>query len=166
MAEDKIYRLLTLQQQLLSGNTIDKKAMANRFKVSEKSLQRDLETLRAYYAGQDNDLQYDRDSDRYRLEQPAEARLTKSEVLAVCKILLESRAFTEAELGIPPETPVRRVLSARHVFTHLEWEMQGYLAELSQPVEGYEWVTRQELETRISLPSAFRVFRRFLLTGK
>ena len=30
--------------------------------------------------------------------QPEEARLTKSEVLAVCKILLESRAFTEAEL--------------------------------------------------------------------
>lgn len=98
MAEDKIYRLLTLQQQLLSGNAIDKKAMANRFEVSEKSLQRDLETLRAYYAGQDNDLQYDRESDRYRLEQPAETRLTKSEVLAVCKILLESRAFTEAEL--------------------------------------------------------------------
>ena len=36
MAEDKIYRLLTLQQQLLSGNAIDKKAMANRFEVSEK----------------------------------------------------------------------------------------------------------------------------------
>ena len=98
MAEDKIYRLLTLQQQLLSGNAIDKKAMANQFEVSEKSLQRDLETLRAYYAGQGNDLQYDRESDRYRLEQPAAARLTKSEVLAVCKILLESRAFIEAEL--------------------------------------------------------------------
>lgn len=98
MAEDKIYRLLALQEQLLCGNAIDKKAMANRFEVSEKSLQRDLETLRAYYAGQDNDLQYDRTADKYRLEQPAEARLTKSEVLAVCKILLESRAFTEAEL--------------------------------------------------------------------
>lgn len=98
MAEDKIYRLLALQEQLLCGNAIDKKAMANRFEVSEKSLQRDLETLRAYYAGQDNDLQYDREADKYRLEQPAEARLTKSEVLAVCKILLESRAFTEAEL--------------------------------------------------------------------
>lgn len=98
MAEDKIYRLLALQEQLLCGNAIDKKAMANRFEVSEKSLQRDLETLRAYYAGQDNDLQYDREADKYRLEQPAEVRLTKSEVLAVCKILLESRAFTEAEL--------------------------------------------------------------------
>lgn len=71
-----------------------------------------------------------------------------------------------AELGIPPETPVRRLLAARHVFTHLEWEMQGYLVELPRPSAGYEWVTRQELEERISLPSAFRAFRRFLLTGK
>lgn len=98
MAEDKIYRLLAMQQQLLSGNTLNKKEAAARFGVGEKSIQRDLETLRAYYAGQGNDLLYDREANCYRLEQPAEARLTKSEVLAVCKILLESRAFTEKEL--------------------------------------------------------------------
>ena len=98
MAEDKIYRLLAMQQQLLSGNTLNKKEAAARFQVGEKSIQRDLETLRAYYAGQGNDLPYDREANCYRLEQPAEARLTKSEVLAVCKILLESRAFTEKEL--------------------------------------------------------------------
>lgn len=98
MAEDKIYRLLAMQQQLLSGNTLNKKEAAARFEVGEKSVQRDLETLRAYYAGQGNDLLYDREANCYRLEQPAEARLTKSEVLAVCKILLESRAFTEKEL--------------------------------------------------------------------
>lgn len=98
MAEDKVYRLLAMQQQLLSGNTLNKKEAAARFEVGEKSIQRDLETLRAYYAGQGNDLLYDREANCYRLEQPAEARLTKSEVLAVCKILLESRAFTEKEL--------------------------------------------------------------------
>ena len=98
MAEDKIYRLLAMQQQLLSGNTLNKKEAAARFQVGEKSIQRDLETLRAYYAGQGNDLLYDREANCYRLEQPAEARLTKSEGLAVCKILLESRAFTEKEL--------------------------------------------------------------------
>ena len=98
MAEDKIYRLLAMQQQLLSGNTLNKKEAAARVEVGEKSIQRDLETLRAYYAGQGNDLLYDREANCYRLEQPAETRLTKSEVLAVCKILLESRAFTEKEL--------------------------------------------------------------------
>lgn len=98
MAEDKVYRLLAMQQQLLSGNTLNKKEAAARFEVGEKTIQRDLETLRAYYAGQGNDLLYDREANCYRLEQPAETRLTKSEVLAVCKILLESRAFTEKEL--------------------------------------------------------------------
>ena len=56
MAEDKIYRLLAMQQQLLSGNTLNKKEAAARFEVGEKSIQRDLETLRAYYAGQGNEL--------------------------------------------------------------------------------------------------------------
>lgn len=98
MAEDRVYRLLALQQELLSGNALNKKEAAARFEVGEKSIQRDLETLRAYYAGQGNDLLYDREANCYRLEQPVEARLTKSEVLAVCKILLESRAFTEKEL--------------------------------------------------------------------
>lgn len=98
MTEDKIYRLLSLQQHLLLGNDIDKKAMANKFETSEKSIQRDLETLRAYYTGQGTDLQYERKSGRYQLKQSPETQLTKSEVLAVCKILLESRAFTKAEL--------------------------------------------------------------------
>ena len=96
MPEEKITRLLEIQQQLLSGNPIQKRAAAERYNVTPKSIQRDLDTLRTFYAERGNDLVYDRAADAYRLEQ--EARLTKSEILAVCKILLESRAFVEAEL--------------------------------------------------------------------
>ena len=98
MPEDKLTRLLAMQRQLLCGNAIDKAAAAAEYGVSAKSIQRDLETLRAWFGTQGSDLVYDREADVYRLLQPEEARLTKSEVLAVCKILLESRAFTEAEL--------------------------------------------------------------------
>ena len=98
MPEDKLTRLLAMQRQLLCGNAIDKAATAAEYGVSAKSIQRDLETLRGWFGTQGNDLIYDREADAYRLLQPEEARLTKSEVLAVCKILLESRAFTEAEL--------------------------------------------------------------------
>ena len=38
MAEDKIYRLLTLQQQLLSGNAIDKKAMPTKGRIAFRSI--------------------------------------------------------------------------------------------------------------------------------
>ena len=98
MPEDKLTRLLAMQRQLLCGNAIDKAAAAAEYGVSAKSIQRDLETLRAWFGTQGSDLVYDREADAYRLLQPEEARLTKSEVLAVCKILLESRAFTEEEL--------------------------------------------------------------------
>ena len=98
MPEEKITRLLEMQQQLLSGNPIQKRAAAERYNVTPKSIQRDLDTLRTFYAERGNDLVYDRAADAYRLQQPEEARLTKSEILAVCKILLESRAFVEAEL--------------------------------------------------------------------
>ena len=98
MPEEKITRLLEMQQQLLSGNPIQKRAAAERYNVTPKSIQRDLDTLRTFYAERGNDLVYDRAADAHRLQQPEEARLTKSEILAVCKILLESRAFVEAEL--------------------------------------------------------------------
>lgn len=98
MPEDRTTRLLAMQQQLMCGNTIRKAAAAKAYGVSPKSIQRDLEALRAFYAERGNELIYDREADTYRLQQPEEARLTKSEVLAVCKILLESRAFVEEEL--------------------------------------------------------------------
>lgn len=45
-----------------------------------------------------NTIVYDRIEKGYRLEQIYKIKLTNSEVLAVCKILLDSRAFTKAEM--------------------------------------------------------------------
>ena len=45
-----------------------------------------------------NAVVYDRISKGYRLEQVYKIQLTNSEVLAVCKILLDSRAFTKVEM--------------------------------------------------------------------
>lgn len=98
MKAERQERLLALQQQLLSGNRVNKAEAAQEFGVSDKTVQRDLEVLRAFYGERGNDLVFDHAGGQYRLEQPVEARLTRSEILAVCKILLESRAFTEAEL--------------------------------------------------------------------
>lgn len=45
-----------------------------------------------------NSVVYDRVKKGYRLEQIYKMKLTNSEVLAVCKILLDSRAFTKKEM--------------------------------------------------------------------
>ena len=43
-----------------------------------------------------------------------------------------------------------------HIFTHLEWNMQGYLIALKeQPNGSYIWATKEELESIYSLPTAF-----------
>lgn len=58
----KQHRLLALQQELLGGRVINKKEWAARFGVTEKSIQRDLDDLKAFFAeGRDGrEVLYDR----------------------------------------------------------------------------------------------------------
>ena len=98
MTSDRTERLLDMQRDLMHGNSLNKQRCAVQFGVSEKTIQRDFETLRSHYLGRGSDLVYDRKADCYRLQESTENQLTKSEVLAVCKILLESRAFVNEEL--------------------------------------------------------------------
>lgn len=51
---------------------------------------------------------------------------------------------------------------AKHIFTHIEWHMIGYYAELSKPIPDLVWVTPDELRGAYALPSAFRAFLRVL----
>lgn len=97
-------RLLTVYTKLLSGDVLDKKAVATEYQVSEKAIQRDINDLRNFLSGQmaqngvDNEIIFDRNLKGYRLRCGAEGFMSHSEILAVCKILLESRAFTKKEL--------------------------------------------------------------------
>jgi len=51
---------------------------------------------------------------------------------------------------------IRRYGTARHVFTHVEWDMTLYLAETDDPPGGFEWVTRADLRSKTAIPSAFK----------
>lgn len=51
----------------------------------------------------------------------------------------------------------RKKLTARHIFTHMEWRMTGYLLEAEGAGTGLTWVDRAELET-LAVPSAFAKF--------
>lgn len=56
---------------------------------------------------------------------------------------------------------IRRLLSlrpARHIFTHVEWHMNGYFIELETRPQDLTFVTPAELHTSYTLPSAFRPF--------
>lgn len=67
------------------------------------------------------------------------------------------------EWGICPLS-VRRLEDARHVFTHREWHMQGYLVYAADalPVQDGLWVEEAAVREEYALPSAFGSFTRHL----
>ncbi|MCF2664396.1 WYL domain-containing protein [Oscillibacter valericigenes] len=100
MEIEKSARLLYLYQDFIKGVGIQKKAAADRFGVNERSLQRDIEDLRCFFANQTppGEIVYDARQKVYRLIERDNAHLSNSEVLAVCKILLESRSMHRDEM--------------------------------------------------------------------
>ena len=51
---------------------------------------------------------------------------------------------------------IRESGKAKHVFTHVEWDMTLYLAETDDPPGGFEWVSRDSLHSETAIPSAFK----------
>lgn len=98
MSFNRIDRLLWMQQRILETGILYKGQCAEKFGVTAKTVQRDLEVLRGYYMESGKELSYDRSVDGYLLLDMDALRLTNSEVLAVCKILLESRSMVEREM--------------------------------------------------------------------
>jgi predicted DNA-binding transcriptional regulator YafY len=99
--EDRGFRLLQMYDALNSGAALEKMKLTERFGVSEKTAQRDIEDLRAYLAeahGASVLVRYDKAKNEYRLVRSEKEWMTNEEILALCKILLESRAFQKEEL--------------------------------------------------------------------
>ncbi|MBQ9765841.1 MAG: WYL domain-containing protein [Lachnospiraceae bacterium] len=101
---DKVERVIGIYTKLINGYLINKTEEAQCYGVNERTIQRDIDDIRNYFEnkamkdGFINAVVYDRISKGYRLEQVYKIQLTNSEVLAVCKILLDSRAFTKVEM--------------------------------------------------------------------
>ena len=101
---DQIGRVLQIYSKLLDGYVVNKVEEATRYGVNERSIQRDIDHIRNFLdedserTGAVNTIVYDRIVKGYRLETIYQMRLQNSEILALCKILLDSRAFTKSEM--------------------------------------------------------------------
>lgn len=104
MDNGKIERVLFLYSKLLNGYIVNKAEEALYFDVNERSIQRDIDDIRNFIdkegaeTGEINNVIYDREKKGYRLEKLYNLRLNNCEILAICKILLDSRAFTKKEM--------------------------------------------------------------------
>ncbi len=52
---------------------------------------------------------------------------------------------------------------AKHVFTHIVWNMKGYKVELQHPLEGMFFVEKKDLLLSYPIPSAFAVYKKIAL---
>lgn len=103
-SKDKIQRVLQIYAKLSDGYVVNKAEEARNYGVNERTIQRDIDDIRNFLdtdserTGISNAVIYDRPEKGYRLETLYKIRLKNSEILALCKILLDSRAFTKAEI--------------------------------------------------------------------
>lgn len=101
---EKSFRLINMYERLNKGEVLYKKELAQLFCVSEKTLSRDISDLRTYYSNinnySDNIIVYDKKINGYYLYKKENEWLTNQEILAISKILLESRAFNKKEISI------------------------------------------------------------------
>lgn len=104
--ESKNYRTLDMYLRLCEGKVLNKKEEASRFEVDERSIQRDIDDIRGFIdekclgCGDTREVIYDRSKKGFVMIGAEPSMMTNSEILAVSKILLESRAFTKRELKV------------------------------------------------------------------
>ena len=93
-------RLLLLREDLEKGKNINKEEIKAKFDIDDKTFQRDIDFLRAFYTenvDSEIEIRYDKQKEEYILENNKD-RFRNEEILAISKILLESRAFCKDEL--------------------------------------------------------------------
>lgn len=99
-SESKSARILSMYARLNSGVILKKSDLAEEYHVTERSIQRDIDSLRDFIDKEqlEQSIVYDAKDRGYKLVSRVPAGLSNNEILAVCKILLESRSMRTDEM--------------------------------------------------------------------
>ncbi len=75
----------------------------------------------------------------------------------VCGALDTAQALAQAEAwGVQPRH-IEKIIHREHIFTHVHWFLTGVYLKCASEAE-FTWVTAEELEKNIGLPTAYRQF--------
>ncbi|EON72189.1 helix-turn-helix transcriptional regulator [Lysinibacillus sphaericus] len=118
--QNKGYRVISMFDRLMDGQGINKKQEAFTHNVGEKTIQRDLDQIRAYIeqAKLDCHLEYVRTEKLYKLTNTGKKILSKEQVLAIVKILIESRALLKSEMSDIIDKLISIVAADKQEFIH------------------------------------------------
>lgn len=73
------------------------------------------------------------------------------------QLTAEQAFHCATEFGVRPSELCREIHKT-HVFTHLKWEMVCYHMQCTQTAADFTWATKEALEAKYALPTAFRIF--------
>lgn len=102
--DSKSIRILELYRQFQMGKVVNKQDAAECYGVNVRSIQRDIDSIRSFLSeqvaqnGVMQSIEYDAKERGYKLITQEVSHLSEGEMLAVCKILIESRAFSKSEM--------------------------------------------------------------------
>lgn len=134
----KTTRVLELYQDFLSGKLINKQQAAEQYHVNVRSIQRDIDSIRDFLSEQCakegivRKIEYDKKENGYRLVTQEIEQLSKGEVLALCKILLESRAFTKEQVKKQLQIILNLCVSQKEK-SDIEWFISNELFHYHDP---------------------------------
>lgn len=103
-SEDKAERILSIYTRLKQGKVIDKEKESTEYHVSARTIQRDISDIQSFLknqnaeSGEVQEVVYDKMDGGYVLQTKSMHQLESREILAVAKVLLESRALMKSEL--------------------------------------------------------------------
>ena len=96
---EKSIRILKILKRLSKGEIINIEKVSNEYNVHRKTVQRDIESLRAYFLEENSsEIKYSKTKKGYYLINNDQNNFTNEETSAISKIILESRAFNKTEL--------------------------------------------------------------------
>ncbi len=114
----KSFRQLYIYNKLLSGEKINISGEAVSLGVTSRTISRDIEDLRSFFESNYNNgcyprkkLVFDRISKCYSLSTDKSDVLSSGELLSVCRILLDSRAFKKEDISGIIEKLLKNCLS-------------------------------------------------------
>lgn len=103
-SEGRAERILSLYSRLEEGQVLAKSRESIYYGVAPRTIQRDIANIQNFLqeqkneTGEDKEIIYDATDGGYRLVTKSEPQLKPKELLAVCKVLLESRSLLREEL--------------------------------------------------------------------
>lgn len=96
----RLLRIYDIFQHLEEGQVVRRESLAGEFGMSERSVQRDVQVVNDFLSQrlEGEEIRFNREKGGYEYHREGKKFLSNGELLSICKILIESRAFTKSEV--------------------------------------------------------------------